>query len=190
MEIKKTKRHTLHGEIAPNAHAASASKSPEPAHHLVPASFAAFQPALRPPLVRVREHVRVAMQAVRAGADAHAARERGRVGQGCRRGRSDARLGPRDGGMQSERFHQGGVQQGQRVQSAWRREGRRAGGGVMEGRREGETFGAKSGLQGRALGELVHVVGQCYTACFVAGAALVEEFGCDRDLVLLGGSRG
>lgn len=61
--------------------------------------------------------------------------------------------------MQSKRFYQGGVQQGQRIKSSWGREGRHGGGGVIKGGREGEAFGANGRLHGRALGELVHIVG-------------------------------
>ena len=57
--------HTLHCQVAPDAHPSPAPKGPEPASHFRLLPLARFEPALWLPRFRVREHGRAAVEGVR-----------------------------------------------------------------------------------------------------------------------------
>lgn len=64
--------HTLHSEIAPDAHPPPTPERPEPPSHFRLLLLAGFEPAFGLPGFRVREDVRAAVERVGLRTDAHA----------------------------------------------------------------------------------------------------------------------
>lgn len=104
--------------------------------------------------------------------------------------------------MEAEGFHEGGVEEGEGVERLRGREGWGWSccccclwwwGGKLQGRGEGEEFGAESRLEVRVQGELVEEVAQRDPARFVPGGPVVLQLRGDlqvlrvREGVLEGG---
>ncbi len=177
---------TLHGEVAPDAHAAAAAKGPEPPAHLGPLRLGRREPATWFPGFGVREHGGAPVQGVGLGGDADAGGERGGTGEGSGFEGGDAGFGAWDRGVQAEGFHEAGVEEGEGVDGLGGGECGGGGGGWEEGGGEGEEFGAEGGLEGGVEGELVEEVAEGYAGCFVAGGPVVLDLGGDLEVLGVG----